>query len=95
MLAAHLDPTNDLASRRPETIDRSVDWLMQTLNLESGDALLDLGCGPGLYASRFARKGVQVTGVDYSRRSIDYAVAYAQEHDLDICYRYQNYLATG
>ena len=92
MLAAHLDPTNDLASRRPETIDLSVDWLMETLNLEPGDALLDLGCGPGLYASRFARKGVQVTGVDYSRRSINYAVEQAQTHNLDICYRYQNYL---
>lgn len=33
-----------------------------------------------------------MTGVDYSRRSIDYAVQFAQEHQLDITYRYQNYL---
>ncbi len=92
MLKAHLDPTNDLASRRPETIDHSVDWLIKILDLRPGKALLDLGCGPGLYALRFARRGLQVTGVDYSRRSIDYASAQAREHTLDIRYRYQNYL---
>ena len=92
MLNAHLDPSNDHASRRPETIDRSVDWLIQTLELQSGDSLMDLGCGPGLYASRFARRGLQVTGVDYSQRSIAYAKEFAQENDLAIKYRYQNYL---
>lgn len=92
MLAAHLSPDMDAASRRPETIDRSVGWLMTTLNLNPGDAVLDLGCGPGLYASRLARAGVRVTGVDYSRRSMDYAIAFARENDLPITYRYQNYL---
>ena len=92
MLEAHLNPKIDAASRRPETIDRSVKWLIERLGLRSGDSVLDLGCGPGLYASRFARAGLRVTGVDYSRRSIDYAVNYANEHKLDISYRYQNYL---
>jgi SAM-dependent methyltransferase len=92
MLKAHLDPTHDRASRRPETIQRSVDWLAAALGLQAGDAVLDLGCGPGLYAMRLAEKGLRVTGVDYSRRSIDYAVQYAREHHLDICYRYQDYL---
>ncbi len=92
MLAAHLNPDSDAASRRPETIDRSVRWLIETLGLEPGDSVLDLGCGPGLYASRFARAGLRVTGVDYSRRSIEYAIKSARENDLDICYRYQNYL---
>jgi len=92
MLEAHLNPDSDAASRRPETIDRAVEWLMETLDLKSGDAILDLGCGPGLYASRFARAGLQVTGVDYSRRSIEYATNYATENRLSIQYRYQNYL---
>lgn len=92
MLEAHLNPNVDAASRRPETIDRIVQWLIQTLGLKPGDSLLDLGCGPGLYASRFARLGFQVTGVDYSRRSIDYASKYAKENHLDIAYRYENYL---
>ena len=92
MLEVHLNPEIDAASRRPETIDRSVKWLIETLELKPGDSILDLGCGPGLYASRFARSGLQVTGVDYSRRSIDHATDYANENRLNIHYRYQNYL---
>jgi 2-polyprenyl-3-methyl-5-hydroxy-6-metoxy-1,4-benzoquinol methylase len=92
MLAAHLDPDIDAASRRPETIDQSVNWLIQTLGLKPGDSVLDLGCGPGLYASRFARAGLLVTGVDYSHRSIEYAIQYANENKLTIDYCYQNYL---
>jgi SAM-dependent methyltransferase len=92
MLAAHLDPSGDLASRRPETIDRSVAWLIDTLGLKPGAEVLDLGCGPGLYASRFARRGLRVSGVDYSRRSIDHAAGYARRHGLDIHYRCQDYL---
>lgn len=92
LLEVHLDPHTDAASRRPETIDRSVDWLIRTLGLSPGASLLDLGCGPGLYASRFARAGFRVSGVDYSRRSITYASDYARQHDLDITYRCQNYL---
>lgn len=92
MLAAHLNPTNDLASRRPETIDRSIDWLIEHLNLLPGARVIDLGCGPGLYTAQLAERGFHVTGVDYSHRSIDYAREYADGHNLDICYRYQNYL---
>ena len=92
MLAVHLDPNIEAASRKAETIDRSVRWLIETLGLQPGASLLDLGCGPGLYASRFAQAGFHVTGVDYSRRSIEYATKYASEHALNITYRYQNYL---
>jgi SAM-dependent methyltransferase len=92
MLSTHLDPTLDVASRRPETIELSVAWIVETLGLRPGDAVVDLGCGPGLYASRLAQRGLRVTGIDYSRRSIDYAIQYAREHDLDIHYRYQDYL---
>ena len=73
MLEVHLNPDIEAASRRPETIDRTVSWLIETLGLKTGASLLDLGCGPGLYTSRFARAGFHVTGVDYSRRSIEYA----------------------
>lgn len=92
MLAFHLDPTNDTASRRPETIERSVTWIVKTLGLRPGAQLLDLGCGPGLYATCFAQRGLNVTGIDYSRNSIDYAIRSAREHGLDIRYRYENYL---
>lgn len=92
MLEAHLNPNIEAASRRPETIDRSVKWMIETLRLEPRASLLDLGCGPGLYASRFAQAGFHVTGVDYSRRSIEYASNYAGVNGLEIIYRYENYL---
>jgi SAM-dependent methyltransferase len=34
------------------------------VGLESGDSVLDLGCGPGLLAVPFARAGMRVTAVD-------------------------------
>ena len=92
MLAAHLNPDTDQASRRPATIEASVAWIIQELGLKSGDCVLDLGCGPGLYAARLAQHGLRVTGVDYSRRSIAYAQDFARQNGLDIDYRYQNYL---
>lgn len=92
MLQAHLNPNIEAASRKPETIDRTVQWLIKELGLKTGASFLDLGCGPGLYASRFAQAGFRITGVDYSRRSIEYAMKYAKDKQLDIAYRYENYL---
>lgn len=92
MLDVHLNPDTDAASRKPETIDRSVKWMLESLALKSGDAILDLGCGPGLYAPRFARAGMKVTGVDYSLSSIEYASKYANENKLNATFRYKNYL---
>ena len=48
MLASHLDPTVDAASRRPETIERITNWIAASVGLRPGDRILDLGCGPGL-----------------------------------------------
>jgi SAM-dependent methyltransferase len=86
MLEAHLNPAHDAASRRPETIDREVRHLISSGVLKRGDRVLDLGCGPGLYASRLCENGIKVTGVDISKRSIDYAKKYARENKLDIKY---------
>ncbi|MBO0706915.1 MAG: class I SAM-dependent methyltransferase [Candidatus Dormibacteraeota bacterium] len=71
MLRAHLDPTRDAASRRPEKIARTVDWIGRLL--EKGARILDLGCGPGLYAGRLAAAGFDVTGIDWSEVSIRHA----------------------
>lgn len=92
MLEAHLNPHTDQASRRPETIDASVAWIIAELGLKPGGSVLDLGCGPGLYTTRLAQHGLEVTGVDYSSRSIAYAREFAQKFGLMIEYRYQNYL---
>jgi SAM-dependent methyltransferase len=92
MLKTHLDPDVDLASRRPETIQKSAAWITEIAKLKIGSDLLDLGCGPGLYAERFAKAGLRVTGVDFSQSSIEYARASAEKEQLPINYRCQNYL---
>jgi cyclopropane fatty-acyl-phospholipid synthase-like methyltransferase len=93
MLAAHLDETVDAASRRPAFIDASVAWIATRFGLTAGHAVLDLGCGPGLYAARLAERGARVTGVDFSERSIAYARRAADERGLSIDYVLCDYLA--
>nr|WP_246600019.1 class I SAM-dependent methyltransferase [Gordonibacter massiliensis (ex Traore et al. 2017)] len=73
-------------------MDRSADWIRAAAPPTTHPRLLDLGCGPGLYAERFARAGYAVTGVDLSPRSLDYARRTAGEQGLAIDYRRQNYL---
>ena len=91
MLSFHLNQETDLASRRYETIDQVVGWIDSQLNL-SGKRLCDLGCGPGLYTQRFSSKGAEVTGVDFSVHSLDYAKRIAHENKQDIRYIHSDYL---
>lgn len=93
MLMAHLNPNWDAASKKPETIKATCDWIIKSLDLKQGQSLLDLGCGPGLYAAHFYEHGLQVTGIDYSKRSIAYAKEQAGINQQTIDYRYENYLA--
>lgn len=86
MLKAHLNPNIDAASRKPEYIDKSVEWL--TSIIPGGSSILDLGCGPGLYTKRLSDKDYLVTGIDISKRSIEYA----QSVDKKTTYINMNYL---
>jgi len=92
MLKAHLDPQEDGATRKHEFLDRSVQWISKIAPPAQYKYLLDLGCGPGLYAQRFHEAGYSVIGVDFSRRSIAYAKEQAIQQNRDIEYHYQNYL---
>ena len=92
MLEAHLDPANDLASRRPEAIDTMIKWLETRVGL-AGKQVTDLGCGPGLYAERMAMHGARVTGLDFSSRALTHARWHAAAKKLPIEYRLADYLA--
>lgn len=92
MLSFHLNESIDVASRRAEFLDRSVEWIVSEFNISNDTKIADFGCGPGLYASRLAKHGAQVTGIDFSKRSIDYAREIAERDQLDIIYVNQNYL---
>ena len=54
--------------------------------ITGGERVLDLGCGPGLYAQRLARKGCECVGVDFSPASIRYASEAAATAGLDCRY---------
>ncbi|MCL2619613.1 MAG: methyltransferase domain-containing protein [Defluviitaleaceae bacterium] len=86
MLEAHLNPSHDAASRKPQFISDCADWLVSIL--PKGSNLLDIGCGPGLYTKEFAKRGLKVTGLDFSENSI----AYARKHDPDSKYLVSDYL---
>jgi SAM-dependent methyltransferase len=92
MLKAHLDPSFQGATREHAFVDRSAAWIASKLPSGSHARMLDLGCGPGLYAQRFCAQGFTVTGVDISERSIAYAKKSAKVQNLPIEYRLQNYL---
>lgn len=86
MLKEHLTQDHDAASRRFEKIDTHIKWIHQEALESQPGKLLDLGCGPGLYASRLTRLGHQVTGIDYSPASIAYAREQATQQDQEITY---------
>ncbi|MDF2906792.1 MAG: hypothetical protein K0R34_2113 [Herbinix sp.] len=92
MLEAHLNPEWDAASRNHNFITKSVEWIASIADPKEYTELLDLGCGPGLYTERFHNRGYHVTGIDYSKRSVDYAIHNSKINNMAITYKYQNYL---
>ena len=86
MLQEHLSQGHDAASRRFAVIDQHVAWIHDVLLGGQPTRILDLGCGPGFYASRLAARGHTVRGIDFGPASIAYATAHAQEHGLACTY---------
>ena len=92
MLAYHLNGDVDVSSRRTSFIDKSACWMKERFELSRDSKVIDFGCGPGLYASRFARLGAEVYGIDFSSRSIEYARECARRENLNISYIRADYL---
>lgn len=92
MLSYHLNADVDLSSRNAKFIHGSADWIASEFAAKPGTKIADFGCGPGLYSTRLARKGAAVTGIDFSKRSIQYAQEVADKEGLGICYENQDYL---
>ena len=92
MLESHLNPYEDGATSNHEFVTQSVQWISRIALPPEFNRLLDLGCGPGIYTEQFAKKGYSVTGLDYSKRSINYANEQTAKNGSGIEYIYQNYL---
>jgi SAM-dependent methyltransferase len=73
MLREHLDQSHNAATRVAEQRTILFNWLWEKLGLASGQHLLDVTCGPGLYAVPMAQRGVTVTGYDFGPAALNYA----------------------
>lgn len=92
LLDIHLNPEIDLGSRKITTINKTANWILDSQNGKGKLKILDLGCGPGIYAEILAEKGHCVTGLDISKNSIDYARKRAKKINLNIEYINASYL---
>lgn len=82
MLREHLDESHGAATRQAAERAAQLDWLWERLGLAGDARVLDLTCGPGLYAVPLARHGARVTGVDFSPASIAHARRLAGEEGM-------------
>jgi len=92
MLKTHLDQNTPLASRTLPVVEQTVAWLDDRFGLE-GKNVCDLGCGPGLYAERYAQRGAFVEGLDFSTNSIAYATENAASGRGSLSFRRADYLS--
>lgn len=92
MLMYHLNESIDLSSRNAGFIRQSVAWIVSRFNIGGNTKIADFGCGPGLYTTPLAKHGADVTGIDFSERSIEYAKEVAARERLHINYIKQDYL---
>jgi SAM-dependent methyltransferase len=92
MLECHLNESLDMSSRNKNFIDRSLKWIVSYFGIDANTIVADFGCGPGLYTTQLAEKNANVTGIDFSERSIRYAKETAAQKGLNIDYVCQNYL---
>lgn len=82
MLREHLDESHGAATRIAAERSAQLDWLWTKLDLSAGMRVLDVTCGPGLYAVELARRGCAVTGVDFSPAAVAYAQDLARSEGL-------------
>lgn len=66
-VAAHAGPAYLRYSFTKGT-DQEVRFLLERLELQAGDRVLDVGCGPGRHAQALRRRGVEVVGLDIAHR---------------------------
>ena len=92
MLKYHLNESIDVSSRNQSFIERSVEWIVSHFGVDGKTEIADFGCGPGLYTTRLAKRGAKVTGIDFSKNSLEHAKQIAVQKGLKINYVHTNYL---
>jgi len=67
-----------------ERTKTDVDFIAEVLNLPPGSKILDLACGFGRHTIPLAKKGYDMTGLDYTEKFIRMAEESAQKENLRI-----------
>jgi len=63
--------------------ERLIAFVVQVLDLEPSERLLDLACGSGVHALHFARRGLEVIGLDIAPSLVRYCTEQAAAEELD------------
>jgi len=77
-----IGPENYLSESFTQNTLSEVDFVTDACALTPGMRVLDVGCGPGRHALEMARRGLFVTGVDFTERFIAWARTQAAEEHL-------------
>ena len=82
---AHYDeaPVMEWDRLEKEPFEFELTTYMMDQYIRPGDAVLDIGGGPGRYAIHYARKGCAVTLAELSLGNVEYAKAKAREAGVD------------
>ena len=92
MLREHLSQRYDSASRRKNLISKQVDWIHRSVLSSQPAKILDLGCGPGLYACQLAALGHDCDGIDFSPASIEFAKEETARLDLTCRFKQADFI---
>ena len=63
---------------------KAYETYIDILNLKSGDSVLDVGCGPGLFLKLAMQVGCKCSGIDISEQAIKLVRSYAPEADVNL-----------
>ena len=77
-------PQISQAFESPTDAASDVEWIVSVAALDAGARVLDAPCGFGRHSIELARRGYQVTGVDFSETELDRARKAATEARVEL-----------
>lgn len=93
LLKMHLNSDIEAASKTKATLEAEANFIINYTNMNSNKTVIDLGCGPGLYIKEFAKTGANITGVDISDNSLQYARETIERNYPNTKFEKMNYLS--
>jgi SAM-dependent methyltransferase len=63
-----------------------VDFIVKALGIEAGDQVLDVACGTGRHAIELAKRGIEVTGIDFNGTILEVAERKAAEQLVEVLF---------